>query len=124
MPNRVFSTQKIIGLGFIVFGLLMFYILLPILASQGLQLVSIPIILLLMVIPTGIGCFLIVHPEKKPFIKSLLVAICIGVPWSLIFFINLPDELQLPLAGFVALIVVLSLRYYVSRKSQKQEELT
>ncbi|MGA2310468.1 MAG: hypothetical protein ABSG57_13095 [Candidatus Bathyarchaeia archaeon] len=67
----------------------------------------------------GVAGFLLVDLGFRRSVRAILLGFGIMIPWSLILLIQLPDELQLWLALFIALVGVLFYKRYQARKSQK-----
>ena len=68
----------------------------------------------------GVAGFLLVDLGVRRSVRAILIAFGLLIPWSLIMLIQLPDQSQLLLASFVALVGVLFYRqYYQKHKPQK-----
>jgi hypothetical protein len=107
--------RRIVGFSLIVIGLILFYVLIPFVASQGMFAGFISILVVVSCI--ALGSFLFLRAGFLDAVKSLLMVLTMSVPWGAIFFLPLPGEIQFLLAAFVALVVVLFYRYYIKRNS-------
>lgn len=108
--TRKSLVWRSVGFSLIIIGLILFSYLAPIAASQGILATWIsmwPIIICI-----ALGSFILLHTKLRVVTKSLIVALALLLPWSTIFFLPLPSEIQLSLAAFVALIATLLYRYY------------
>jgi len=121
MEDRRLLFKRCVGFLSIVAGILLFYFVTPIAVSSGLLATWISIWPIVVIM--GLGGFFFFYLEIRRSLKMLMISLAIWIPWSLIFFIPLPNDLQGLLAVFIAGVGVLLYRqYYRRHESGKQEE--
>jgi hypothetical protein len=108
------GAKQLLGLLLMATGLLLFCFILFYVAPYGLVagLISGWAVAILI---CG-GCFLLLNVRVRSSLSSFLAVLALLVGWSFIFFVQLPDNLQFLLASVVALVFVLSYRFF-ARKS-------
>jgi hypothetical protein len=104
------SVAKVVGIVFVVVGMLLFYFAFPIIIRP--DLFTAWILTWFVVSCIGIGFFLIVHEKARCSARSFLGALALLVPWSAILLIDLQNDMQILLAALIALSGVLFYKYY------------
>lgn len=113
--NNLLLIKRIVGFSFIVAGLMLFMVLSPIAAQEGLCTVIVSTYLI--VICVAVGSFLFLRAGFWNAIKSLIIVLALFLPWFAIFLTPLPSDIQLLLAVLVAFIAVLLYRRYYIKHS-------
>lgn len=109
------SIRRVVGFSLIVVGLILFTVLSPIAAQEGLYTLFVSTWLIVGCV--AVGSFLLLRVGFWKAVKSLLIVLALSVPWFAIFLTPLPGDIQLLLAVFVALIAILLYRrYYIKHK--------
>ncbi len=111
-------ARRSIGFSFIVIGLILFWVLPPLLVQQGMF--GLWVFIWLAVGCVGLGVLLLLRVGLRHAVKSLLIVLALLVPWSAIFFVSLPGDSQFLLALFVAVIAFLIYRHYGQCSSFKR----
>lgn len=116
--NRIQRSRRILGFSLLIFGLLLFALVLPDAPEQGL--IFNLFFLWVIVSFFGLGGLLISELSLKHIVKSWLIGTGIVIPLVSIFFIPLPSEYHFLLAVLIALAAVLFRRYYVRVQKSKK----
>lgn len=111
------ALRKATGVALVAVGLLVFYVGTPILVEFGLFATWLFIWLFLAIF--GITGLSILGLRVKTIAKSLLVAYAFVLPWSLIFFIPVPADIQILLAGIIFMLSALIYRLFSKQKRAK-----
>lgn len=111
------AFRKAAGVALVAVGLLVFCVGTPILIEFGLLATWLFIWIFLAIF--GVTDLSILGLKGKAIAKSLLVAYAFVLPWSLIFFIPVPADIRILLAGITAMLSTLIYRLFSKQKRAK-----
>lgn len=118
--NNPSLISRVVGFSLILVGVILFTVLSPIAAREGLYAVFVSTLLIVGCVAVGSSLFLRVGFWNA--VKCSLIVLALSVPWFAIFLTPLPSDIQLLLAVFVAFIAVLLYRrYYFKHKPFPKE---